>query len=126
MEREEWLKSLKPGDDVVNKFYQEGGSYYYRSFKVKKVTPTGQIRLSNDILLNSNGRYNRHEPFGGSVSYDIEPLTEEILEYSRIRKKKFALQSEVKEILSKKLEDCKSWDINQLERFKVFMDRANI
>ena len=74
----------------------EGGSYY-QIYTVKKITPTGKIRLNNGILLNSNGRYYPRDVWD-SNSYDIEPVTDEILEAIRIRKLKIKLSSNIESI----------------------------
>ena len=97
-ERREWLSNLKEGDKVANEYYNSwrGGSYY-QIYTVKKITPTGKIRLDNGVLLNSNGRYYPRDVWG-SNSYDIEPVTDEILEAIRIRKLKIKLSSNIESI----------------------------
>ena len=98
LERREWLSNLKEGDKVANEHYNSwrGGSYY-KIYTVKKITPTGKIRLDDGILLNSNGRYYPRDVWN-SNSYDIEPVTEEILEVIRIRKLKIKLSSNIESI----------------------------
>lgn len=98
LERQEWLSNLKEGDKVTNEHYNtwRGGSYY-EIYTVKKITPTGKIRLDNDVLLYQNGKYYNRDAWGGE-DYNIEPITEEILESIRIRKLKMALNDRISKI----------------------------
>ena len=86
LERKEWLSNLKEGNKVANEHYNSwrGGSYY-QIYTVKKITPTGKIRLDNGVLLNSNGRYYPRDVWN-SNSYNIEPVTDEILNSIKTRK----------------------------------------
>lgn len=77
--REEWLKTLKTGDKVANKVYYWSTGYYYEFLEVKSITPKGSIRLTNGVLLNNKGCYSSYERFS-SESYNIEPITDEIME----------------------------------------------
>ena len=97
-ERREWLSNLKAGDKVANKHYNpwRDGSYY-EIYTVKKITPTGKIRLDNGVLLYSNGRYYPRDAWH-SNSYNIEPITDEILEAIRIRKLKIKLNDKISKI----------------------------
>lgn len=97
-ERREWLSNLKSGDQVANEHYNSwrGGSYY-QIYTVKKITPTGKIRLDNGVLLNSNGRYYPRDVWN-SNSYDIEPVTDEILNSIKTRKIKNKLSSNIESI----------------------------
>ena len=97
-ERREWLSNLKEEDKVANEHYNtwRGGSYY-EIYTVKKITPTGKIRLDNGVLLNSNGRYYPRDVWN-SNSYDIEPVTEEILNSIKTRKIKNKLSSNIESI----------------------------
>lgn len=97
-ERREWLSNLKSGDQVANEHYNSwrGGSYY-QIYTVKKIIPTGKIRLNNGVLLNSNGRYYPRDVWN-SNSYDIEPVTEEILNSIKTRKIKNKLSSNIESI----------------------------
>ena len=98
-ERREWLSNLKAEDKVANEHYNSwrGGSYY-QIYTVKKITPTGKIRLNNGILLNQNGKYYNRDVWGGGEDYNIEPVTDEILEAIRIRKLKIKLSSNIESI----------------------------
>lgn len=86
--REEWLKSLKPGDKVASRVvlgyvWSDSNSVYndtYEILEVKKITPKGYIRLSNNILLSENGTYHKYDTWYHSTSYNIEPITKEILD----------------------------------------------
>ena len=97
-ERKEWLSNLKEGDKVTNEHYNtwRGGSYY-QIYTVKKITPTGKIRLDNGVLLNSNGRYYPRDVWN-SNGYDIEPVTDEILNSIKTRKIKNKLCSNIESI----------------------------
>ena len=97
-ERREWLSNLKAEDKVANEHYNSwrGGSYY-KIYTVKKITPTGKIRLDDGILLNQNGKYYNRDVWGGE-DYNIEPVTDEILEAIRIRKLKIKLSSNIESI----------------------------
>ena len=97
-ERREWLSNLKEGNKVANEHYNtwRGGSYY-QIYTVKKITPTGKIRLDNGVLLNSNGRYYPRDVWG-SNSYNIEPVTDEILNSIKTRKIKNKLCSNIESI----------------------------
>ena len=98
-ERKEWLSNLKEGDKVANEHYDSwrGGSYY-QIYIVKKITPTGKIRLDNGVLLDSNGRYYNRDVWGGGEDYDIEPVTEEILNSIKTREIKNKLSSNIESI----------------------------
>ena len=98
LERKEWLSNLKEDDKVANEHYNtwRGGSYY-QIYTVKKITPTGKIRLNNGILLNSNGRYYPRDVWN-SNSYNIEPVTDEILNSIKTRKIKNKLCSNIESI----------------------------
>lgn len=98
-ERREWLSNLKEGNKVANEHYNSwrGGSYY-QIYTVKKITPTGKIRLDNGVLLNQNGKYYNRDVWGGGEDYNIEPVTDEILEAIRIRKLKIKLSSNIESI----------------------------
>ena len=99
-ERKEWISKLKEGDKVANEHYNSwrGGSYY-KIYTVKKITPTGKIRLDDGILLNQNGKYYNRDAWGGE-DYNIEPVTDEILEAIRIRKLKIKLNDKISKIFN--------------------------
>lgn len=98
--REEWLKTLKKGDKVANKT-REGfsGQKAYQFLEVKNITAKGNIRLTNGILLNENGYYYKYENWN-SCTYDIEPITDEIIEYEKNRKEYNSIRYEVGELCS--------------------------
>ena len=97
-ERKEWLSNLKEEDKVANEHYNpcRGGSYY-QIYTVKKITPTGKIRLDNGVLLNSDGSYSPRDVWN-SNSYNIEPVTDEILNSIKTRKIKNKLSSNIESI----------------------------
>ena len=98
-ERKEWISDLKEGDKVANEHYNSwrGGSYY-QIYTVKKITPSGKIRLNNGVLLNQNGKYYNRDVWGGGEDYNIEPVTEEILNSIKTRKIKNKLSSNIESI----------------------------
>lgn len=98
-ERREWLSNLKEGNKVANEHYNSwrGGSYY-QIYTVKKITPTGKIRLDNGVLLNQNGKYYNRDVWGGGEDYNIEPVTDEILNSIKTRKIKNKLSSNIESI----------------------------
>lgn len=110
---EEWLKSLKVGDTVCYRVYSWSGSFW-RTAKVKKITPTGMLRLEDDTLVNSNGRLK------GSYA-EISPLTAEVAEDIRRQ----TLTSEVKNLLYKvdKLNPNKL-STEELEIVKAALDKV--
>jgi hypothetical protein len=97
MNREEWLKSLKIGDKVADKnvdHYSSDISYSF--YTIKSITKKGNIRLDNGILLNSDGKYYKFENWH-STSYNIEPITEELLEEIKLEKEKRLLINKIDE-----------------------------
>ncbi len=77
-----WLASLKPGDDVAVVGW--GTALGVEIFKVDKVTPTGRVRVGNQLF--TRGRCNVNT--GGG--WRIEPATQEVrdsLERSRLASK---------------------------------------
>lgn len=122
-EKREWLSNLKSGDQVANEHYNSwrGGSYY-QIYTVKKITPTGKIRLDNGVLLNQNGKYYNRDVWGGGEDYDIEPVTEEILNSIKTRKIKNKLRSNIESIfkdynlMGMSVEDLKAIN-NILEKY---------
>lgn len=122
-ERKEWISNLKEGDKVANEHYNSwrGGSYY-QIYTVKKITPTGKIRLDNGVLLNQNGKYYNRDVWGGGEDYNIEPVTEEILNSIKTRKIKNKLRSNIESIfkdynlMGMSVEDLKAIN-NILEKY---------
>ena len=122
-ERREWLSNLKSGDQVANEHYNSwrGGSYY-QIYTVKKITPTGKIRLDNGVLLNQNGKYYNRDVWGGGEDYNIEPVTDEILNSIKTRKIKNKLSSNIESIfkdynlMGMSVEDLKAIN-NILEKY---------
>lgn len=73
----EWFKNLKPGDEVA---YNRGkyGSIDYTITKVKKITPTGQVKTEDGLTFrNGECRVDRF------TSYILEPATKEVKEIRR-------------------------------------------
>ena len=122
-ERKEWVSNLKEGDKVANEHYNSwrGGSYY-QIYTVKKITPTGKIRLDNGVLLNQNGKYYNRDVWGGGEDYNIEPVTDEILNSIKTRKIKNKLRSNIESIfkdynlMGMSVEDLKAIN-NILEKY---------
>lgn len=116
MDRQEWLKSLKIGDKVANEikvgFNNEKA---YEFLEVKNVTAKGNIRLTNGILLNSNGFYSKYENWR-STRYEIEPITNEILEYEKNRREYNNLKGEVRGLIDNfSRYRCSIEDLKQLK-----------
>ena len=75
MDRKEWLKSLKIGDEVC---YDAGkyGSSFYVITRVDKITPAGKIRTADEILFNLDGENSVDKYF----PYVLQPVTDEVRE----------------------------------------------
>ena len=123
LERREWLSNLKSGDQVANEHYNTWrGESYYQIYTVKKITPTGKIRLDNGVLLNSNGKYYNRDVWGGGEDYNVEPVTDEILNSIKTRKIKKKLSSNIESIfkdynlMGMSVEDLKAIN-NILEKY---------
>lgn len=98
MERSEWLKTLKAGDKVANKSKSGwNNETCYMFYEVKNVTAKGKIRLTNGILLNTNGEYHKYENWN-STDYYIEPVTDEILKFEKDRREYNNIKREVSEL----------------------------
>lgn len=126
-DRSSWLKELKVGDTVVNKrknrtFGKAGpsgviASYVYDRFIIKNITPTGKIRLDNDILLNNNGE-------NKSEGYYIEEYSEELIRKEKEVSERIKLYDDIISI-SKRISFnyLKSYKTKELEDIKkVFED----
>lgn len=126
-DRSSWLKELKVGDTVVNKrknrtFGKAGpsgviASYVYDRFIIKNITPTGKIRLDNDILLNNNGE-------NKSEGYYIEEYSEELIREEKEVSERIKLYDDIISI-SKRISFnyLKSYKTKELEDIKkVFED----
>ncbi|KOY65496.1 hypothetical protein [Clostridium sporogenes] len=84
--REDWLKDLKPGDEVA----VECGGFGYRDYcikKIDKISPTGRITIGGAVF-NHKGR-----EMGIKDSWtranELVPVSQEIKDYIR-RKKLYA------------------------------------
>ena len=77
-ERAAWLKTLKEGDQVCYTIKGSfGGRNDVRVVFVKKVTPTGMVRVSDDTLFNTRGK----SDFGKRWVF-LEPYTKNIKDYA--------------------------------------------
>lgn len=75
-DRINWLKTVKVEDKVYNIDRRYGSLIGVKEYIVKKITPTGKIRLDNDVLLDKDG-----VSFGGnfgSNSIRIYPMCERV------------------------------------------------
>ena len=99
MDRSEWLKSLKPDDIVANKRHTYDCEVFYETFIVMKITPKGQIRLTNNILLDSDGYYEKRLGFSDRIRIHIEPYTDEIIAFNERRKRDKELERELYKVL---------------------------
>lgn len=116
MSRKSWLMGLKEGDVVANKKFNAIDKEFYYSFhKIKNINQKGYIRLDNDILLNENGQCYK---YSGTIDYFIQPVTKDIAIHEAKRKKRKMLYLEISDLLEKKLIDCKTWDVDKLEKVK--------
>lgn len=69
-EEQQWLASLKEGDEVVVRSY---GNDCLDT--IQKITPTRQFLLSHNKRFNSNGRKTTKEKWGGAW---LAPVTDEV------------------------------------------------
>ena len=76
MDRAEWLKSLRVGDEVAIDEGRYGVRWTIKS--VKKVTPKGQFRVGH-YLFNQHGACSQ----GAWDHWQIVPVTDEIIEWVR-------------------------------------------
>lgn len=124
MKRIEWLKTLKSGDKVANKTTTGWDrEICYMFYEVKNITIKGNIRLTNGILLNSNGEYHKYANYN-SVDYYIEPITEEILQFEKDR----VAYNNIKREVSKLCDNFKknSYSLAELKELKRILDKHNI
>ncbi|MEK5060893.1 MULTISPECIES: hypothetical protein [unclassified Paenibacillus] len=83
-EHEKWLKGLKEGDEVAYNTVRYGGDKSYAIHKVKRVTPTGKIRLDNDLLFDNRGDHRSGEGWF-TTRYYLQPVTQEVKDANRRR-----------------------------------------
>lgn len=122
MNREEWLKSLKVGDKVANKTTSGiDREICYQILEIKNVTNKGNIRLTNGILLNDNGKYHKYENWN-STDYVIEPLTDEILEYEKNRREYKSLRYEVAELCDNFRRE--KYTVEELKKLKEILRKS--
>lgn len=124
MDKQEWLKSLKPGDKVANKDYTGlDRTVYYAFYTIKNLTTKGNIRLENGDLLDANGQGRSKKK---SVTYSIEPITKEILTYEKERHTQTSLYLEVSSLLETKSRECRDWTIEDLNKIKDALNEVGI
>jgi len=70
-EHTEWVKSLTKGDVVAVESSYIGTLDYAKQI-VKRITPTGKIRLANDDLFDKNGSNTSQYTFSRIVPYDTK------------------------------------------------------
>ena len=75
-ERNNWINSLKEGDKVAVRINNYGQGEYYVIKTIKRITPTGKIRLDDNELYNSNGYKSGDEYSNGTW---IIPVTDKIM-----------------------------------------------
>jgi hypothetical protein len=91
-QRKQWIFTLKENDKVYNIAYNDfGHPSEVREFAIRKIMPTGRIRLDNGTLLDENGY--KHDEWGiGNIS--ILPMCKKV-------------QDAIKEIKAKNMRlDC--------------------
>ena len=69
---QDWLDSLKVGDEVVIQSYGFGRERYWRTYTVEKITPSGRKNLNNGMVVNTDGSIR------GDNYNHIQELTKEI------------------------------------------------
>lgn len=121
-EREIWIKSLKKGDKVANEVYNRFNGKYYEFLEVKNITPKGNIRLTNNILLDSNGYYYKYIQYGGSKEYKIIPITKEIVSFEKNRKEYNKIFNDVSKLCDNFCR--KNYTIEDLELLKEILERG--
>ena len=84
----EWLKQLKPGDEVVY-YYSRGFGYSENIRKVDKITPKGFIRVGG-VLFNPDTGYARGD-YGCSIYKPTEEIKKRIYETAVIKKARLLL-----------------------------------
>jgi len=82
--RTHWIASLKEGDKVAVK-NGSIGFRYYEILEIIRITPTGRITTSDGTKFDNRGR-EMGKKDTWSISLDIEPITEEVVESMRRRK----------------------------------------
>lgn len=88
-----WLKTLKEGDKGYYHDYSFGKRIVV--VKIKKITPTGKIRLEGGELL-VNGRYSPSDRW--SRNFTILPLTEEVLKEKELQDLRNEIYSRINKI----------------------------
>lgn len=76
MDNNAWLKELKIGEEVAVSGYGYGG-VDYEIHTVTRVTPTGRITLSNEMVFNNDGS-ERGATHGYYHSQHLARVTDEI------------------------------------------------
>lgn len=104
-EREKWVATLQPGNEVAVQ-------YGYRSpwsiLTVEKITPTGKLRLSNDALTDKSGHVRKSDH-----GYHIEPLTDGI----RNKMLRVTLVEETRLWTSRYIEFLTTEELQQIHQF---------
>lgn len=76
-DRNEWLKGLKEGDEVAYDTVRYGGERNYVIKTVKKITPTGKIRLDDGTLFDENGEHRSGSGWYRTY-YRLVPLDQDV------------------------------------------------
>jgi len=77
MDKQEWIKTLKVGDEVAIRSYQRWGGSPYSLTMINKITPTGRLKLDNGLEFNADGSMRGGDTW--TISSDIEPVTDDVL-----------------------------------------------
>lgn len=77
----DWLKTLKPGDEVAVDSCSHWHRNDYKICKIEKITSSGRIKLSDGDYYHPNGR-----KLGGNYCRPLRQITPEILEIIERRK----------------------------------------
>ena len=96
MTNEEWVKTLKPGDEVAVMNYD-----FVKIGVVERVTPSGIVRTKKHGSYKKS-RYSDHIASYGDRSFSsIKPLTPELRERAEENMRKIAQEQLVKSTISK-------------------------
>ena len=112
IEYEEWLKSLKVGDEVA---YQERFAGRKIIFsRIKKITPTGMFRLENDVLFQKNS----YSYYGGKSVDEKLTSHQQMENIKKIQDKQKSVNKLLGDTyinLSRKLENASMEKLNEIE-----------
>lgn len=77
MDKQEWIKTLKVGDEVAIRSYHRLGGCPYAIATINKITLTGRLKLDNGEEFNADGSLRGGDSW--RITSNIEPITDEVL-----------------------------------------------